>query len=315
LIGNDTVLDFCSVSMQEIIQVLKETLKSSKNMKFQVVNPDIARGKYAGERLHIDDIDMMYRPLRSWVDLAGLLMCRMRVPKAIDEYRIEIEFERLSSNQSFHLSDNGREKYGADSPFAVINKSEEPAFLWAYTNALKAVGIINRDRVLDIGINDGDEFMTMRDMLGAKVFESKSFVGIDYCSSAIEIAKQRLSTDNVDMICVDIAQIESLELGKFDLIVSIGTLQSRSIEMKPLVMSLVQNYLSEDGAIIFGFPSSRWIDGELIYGAKAPNYGYPELSLVIKDIYWIKKYLQQHKFRVTITGREYLFLTATKIGV
>jgi len=47
---------------------------------------------------------------------------------------------------------------------------------------------------------------------------------------------------------------------------------------------------------------------------RAPNYPYPEMSLLIKDIYWIKKYLQQHKFRVTITGKEYLFVTATKIG-
>ncbi|MGE4473070.1 MAG: methyltransferase, partial [Sulfuricurvum sp.] len=32
-----------------------------------------------------------------------------------------------------------------------------------------------------------------------------------------------------------------------------------------------------------------------------------------KDIYYCKKYLQQKKFRVTLTGKDYLFLTATKI--
>ena len=34
-----------------------------------------------------------------------------------------------------------------------------------------------------------------------------------------------------------------------------------------------------------------------------------------KDIYYAKKYLQQKKFRVTITGKDYLFLRARKIGI
>ncbi len=29
-------------------------------------------------------------------------------------------------------------------------------------------------------------------------------------------------------------------------------------------MSLVQNYLEKDAAIILGFPNSRWINGEMI---------------------------------------------------
>ncbi len=78
-------------------------------------------------------------------------------------------------------------------------------------------------------------------------------------------------------------------------------------------MSLVQNHLMYNGAVILGFPNSRWIDTELIYGAKAPNYSYSEMSLVFNDVIFCKKYLQQKKFRVTLTGREYIFLTATKI--
>ena len=80
-------------------------------------------------------------------------------------------------------------------------------------------------------------------------------------------------------------------------------------------MSLVQKYLTPNGAFILGFPNSRWIDNELIYGAKAPNYPYSEMSLLFNDVIFAKKYLQQKKFRVTITGREYIFLTATKIGL
>ncbi|MFA6630197.1 MAG: methyltransferase, partial [Sulfuricurvum sp.] len=104
-----------------------------------------------------------------------------------------------------------------------------------------------------------------------------------------------------------------LNLGRFDLIITIGTLQSSTLEFKSLFASLVQEYLSKEGAIILGFPNCRWMGGEMIYGAKAPNYPYSEMSILIKDIYYCKKYLQQKKFRVTLTGKDYLFLTATKI--
>jgi hypothetical protein len=79
-------------------------------------------------------------------------------------------------------------------------------------------------------------------------------------------------------------------------------------------MDLVQNYLEKDSAIILGFPNSRWIAGEMVYGAKAPNYAMSEMSLLFNDVMFCKKYLQQKKYRVTITGKHYLFLTATKIG-
>jgi hypothetical protein len=84
--------------------------------------------------------------------------------------------------------------------------------------------------------------------------------------------------------------------------------------MKPLIMELVQRHLTSSGALLLGWPNARWIDGELLYGATPPNYPFSELSLVIKDLFWIKKYLQQHRFRVVITGREYLFLEGTPIG-
>ncbi len=136
--------------------------------------------------------------------------------------------------------------------------------------------------------------------------------GIDHSISAIEFAKKRFG--NAKFYAHDINKLDELSLERFDLIISIGTLQSPSINYKPFLMDLVQNYLTENGALILGFPNSRWIDHELIYGAVAPNYNYSEMSLLFNDVIFAKKYLQQKKFRVTITGREYIFLTATKIG-
>ena len=47
---------------------------------------------------------------------------------------------------------------------------------------------------------------------------------------------------------------------------------------------LIQNYLEDKGSIILGFPNCRWINGEMIYGAKAANYSYSEQSVLYKDV-------------------------------
>jgi hypothetical protein len=78
-------------------------------------------------------------------------------------------------------------------------------------------------------------------------------------------------------------------------------------------MDVVQNRLKRDGAMILGFPNCRWIDGEMIYGAMMKNYSFSEMSNLYKDVNFAKKYLQQKKFRVTITGKDYIFVTATSI--
>ena len=53
-------------------------------------------------------------------------------------------------------------------------------------------------------------------------------------------------------------------------------------------MDLIQNHLEDKGSIILGFPNCRWINGEVIYGAKAPNYSYSEQSILYKDVYFCR---------------------------
>lgn len=315
---NQVLFDFTQSSMQEIITIAKQELAKIEDsciFEFEVLNPDIGIGLYAGEVVDIDGKIYIHHSLKAWSSLAELLGSRILIPIANSKQTIIIRYQKLKTIDSFHQNHTKEmtEKYGKSSIFARINKLEEPTFIWAYHKALKSVKIENRKYILDLGINRADEFIAIKKYLSRDIFEGITFTGIDYSASAIEYAKQSLPYPNINLICHDINKLNSLDLGKYDLIISIGTLQSPGIETKPLIMSLIQKYLTKDGAIIFGFPNSRWIDGELIYGAKAPNYPYPEMSLVIKDIYWIKKYLQQHKFRVTVTGREYLFLTATRI--
>jgi len=215
--------------------------------------------------------------------------------------------------QSFHQDKGlGKEKYGNNSSFSLINKNEEPSFIHSYTQALFNVNIKAKKNILNLGVNRGDEFEVIKNILTKEEFEKLNLVGVDYSASAITLAKQRFAK-NAIFYTHDINDLDKLALEKTDLLISIGTLQSSSINFKLLFMSLVQNYLKKDGSIILGFPNCRWIGGEMIYGAKAKNYSFSELSVLHKDIYFCKKYLQQKKYRVTITGKNYLFLTATKI--
>lgn len=304
---------FTTEPMTDILSWAHDTLKESETITFEVLNPDFGRGHYAGESITIDGTNYLYRSYKAWSDLGELLFCRMLTPKSVSEHTVQIAYEKLDLDDSFHHSEAKEEKYGATSRFAAIHKNEEPAFLSPYLRALRSVKVREKKRILNLGINTGDEFDLIRQSLPYEEYMDLSLIGIDHSESAISVAKERFSEGNATFYVHDINEIASLGLGKFDLIITIGTLQSSGIEFKPFFMKLVQEYLTPEGAMIIGFPNCRWMGGEMIYGAKAPNYPYSEMSILVKDIYYCKKYLQQKKFRVTLTGRDYLFLTGTKL--
>ena len=295
-----------------ITKTLSEQLADRSEVQFEVLNPDLCSGSYAGTAVTLKGKTYLYRSLRSWLDLAADLHCRILTPVSATEETIILRFQKLKAH-SFHQENpqERSEKYGADSRFSSISKNEEPAFLSAYLHALDIAGISTRKRVLNLGVNRGDEFALIRELLGETAFGAIEFVGIDHSKSAIEEAKSRFNTPNMHFYCHDINALDELDLGRFDLIITVGTLQSPGINYKPFLMELVQNYLSVEGAIILGFPNSRWIDGEMVYGAKMRNYRESDLSLLLADIDYAKRYLQQKKFALRISGKEYLFLTAT----
>ena len=307
---------FTTQTMQEILPILQKELETEESISFSVFNPDLAEG-YAGNEIAIDNETYIYRSLKSWMDLAELLHCQMHVPKESKYPFITLTFKKLQSDNSFHLDTRSdkEEKYGVTSSFFTIHKMEEPAFLYYYQQALSNVNIKNRTRILNLGVNRGDEFEVIKNRLDINKYENIQFVGVDHSKTAIEYAEGLFEENNVTFYTEDINNLDSLNLDKFDLLISIGTLQSPSINFKPFFMNLVQNYLEKDSAIILGFPNSRWLGGEMVYGAKAPNYAMSEMSLLFNDVIFCKKYLQQKKYRVTITGKHYLFLTATKIGL
>lgn len=304
---------FTTESMTEIfvwVESMVAVTSAGDIIEFLIQNPD---DDYETHRVE----SPTHHSWRALGDLAILNSCRMMTPHRVESGEVIVRLQRLDIHNSFHDDTIGdpREKYGVDSPFATLGKIHEPAFYYYYREALKKSKIEKRATLLNLGINSGYELGVIRDMLPRELFQKMKLTGIDYSASAINQAKLDFPHSNVSLLCHDVNWLHQLNLGRYDLIISIGTLQSPNIDFKLLFMSLIQKYLTPTGAVILGFPNCRWIDGEMIYGAKAPNYSYSEMSLLIKDIYFCKKYLQQHKFRVTITGKEYLFLTATKIGV
>jgi len=236
----------------------------------------------------------------------------MLTPVVIDDDFILVKLQKLQS-ESFHSVDASKEeKYGTESIFACIYKNEEFSFLHAYMQALHNVNLPTRKRILNLGINSGDEFEVIKKV--SEDFSTHELVGIDYCHSAIQHARQKFQNDsNITLYAHDINELTSLELGRFDLLISIGTLQSTTLSFQKVLMDMVQNHLHKEGSLILGFPNCRWIDGEMIYGANMRNYSFSEMSNLYKDVNFAKKYLQQKKFRVTITGKDYIFVTATSI--
>jgi len=305
------MMTFSAQTMQTILPTLENILLTQDSLSFHVLNPDTSDA-YAGTHIEFASKTYIYRSYKAWSNLAELLHCKMLTPEKTETHLVKLTFTKLKTD-SFHTDSKDNEKYGTDSHFAQIHKMEEPAFFYYYQQALNNVRIEKRMDILNLGVNRADEFEVIRNSLDTETYKRLKLTGIDHSKTAIAYAERLFKEENVTFHTTDINDIDSLKLGQFDLLISIGTLQSPSINFKPFFMKLVQEYLKKDSSIILGFPNSRWIGGEMVYGAKAPNYAMSEMSLVLNDIIFCKKYLQQKKYRVTITGKHYLFLTATKI--
>jgi len=307
---------FTTQTMLEIITTLQEKLQLMEvhdTLEFEVFNPDLVHTLYSGTLYTLEDETYIYRSYKSWFELAQLLYCKMLTPKEHSTSTVLIRFIKLDKDASFHkVILDKEEKYGESSIFNEIHKNEESSFIYYYTQALKNVKLDSRVKILNLGVNSGDEFDAIIAL--SQNFHNLELVGIDYTQSAIEAAKKKFQDyANISFYTHNINDLESLALGEFDLIISIGTLQSTNLSFNEVLMNIVQKHLKRDGALILGFPNCRWIDGEMIYGARVKNYPFSEMGLLYKDVIFAKKYMQQKKFRVTITGKDYIFLTATSI--
>ena len=285
-------------------------------VRIEVPDPDLGRGHYPGERVGPGE-GLVHRPLRSWCDLADGLSCRLLTPRAVDGTHVALTFERLGPEASWHAGGEEteealepRERYGTDSEFARVRKLEDAGFLLPWLEALGRIHLPPGARVLDLGVNRGDELEAFAWLEGAP---DVTFVGVDHGASALAEARARFPDARHRFVLADLNALPP-DLGRFSLVVSVGTLQSSGVDDHALLRRLVQQHLEPGATLLLGFPNSRFRDGEVVYGARVRNLREPDLSLLVKDLSFYRRYLHQHGFRTFLGGKYDLLLTAVRGG-
>jgi SAM-dependent methyltransferase len=293
---------FRGESMLEILAFVEGALARGDALGFCVLDPDLGRGLYAGEALEHAGERHVHRPLRVWLDLAERLGLRLRTPRALPGGLLELGFERLDVRKRWQDGHDARERYGAASGYARIAKLEDPGFVIDLTEAVQRARLGPAPRVLDLGVNTGDELAVI-----ARLAPDLQVVGIDHSGSALAVARRAYPTQR--FLEADLGALATLDLGVFDLVISLNTLQSPGVDDRALLRRVVQHHLAPAGAVILGLPNVRYIDGEASYGARMKNFRQPELGLLIKDVFFYRKYLQQHGRQVFVTGKHTVLVT------
>jgi SAM-dependent methyltransferase len=302
---------FSDEPLLEIIGFITIALEQgASSVCVRVLDPDHGRGRHAGERVELEGRAYRHRPLRVWVDLADRLHLRLSTPRPMDGVFIELCFEPLDERARWEGEAGGdpTEKYGSQSGYARISKLEDPNLLLDMADALERVRLPDAPRILDLGINRGDEFALLFALRPEWATQAR-FVGIDHSSSALAVARARFPGENFEFIEADLNAITALELGRFDLVVSLGTLHSPGVDDRSVLRSIVKRWLGPSGGVILGVPNCRYLDGEQLFGARTKNFRQPELGLLIKTVAHWKKYLQQHRRKVYVTGKHHVLVT------
>lgn len=271
---------------------------------FTAPDPDRA-GLYEGEPTPAG----RHRSLAGWVMLAEELGAVLLTPRPAGPGRVLLGLRRLDRHASWQTggaASGDPEKYGAASAFARIRKFEEPPFLHAFTRAIDFVDPAPGARILALGCNRGDELDALRRL---RPDHRLDCVGVDHAASAIEQAR-RLHP-GMRFIAADLNRLDAPPLaavGRFDLILALNVLHSPSVDGKAILQRLVAAHLTPAGAVIVGLPNVRYVDHTLSHGARVKGFSHPELSVLVRDAAYYRRYLARHRFRVMITGRHTLLV-------
>ncbi|MBJ6761492.1 class I SAM-dependent methyltransferase [Myxococcaceae bacterium JPH2] len=296
-----------------VVRHIREALaRGEPRVCIEVADPDLGRGEYPGARVGPEGT-LVHRSFRSWCDLAEGLSCRLLTPRSVDATHIALTFEPLGAEASWHGAASSestprQERYGAGSAFSALRKFEDAGFLLPWLEALGRLRLPPGARVLDLGVNRGDELETFAWFEG---LQDVAFVGVDHSATALAEARARFPDARHSFHVADLNALPP-DLGRFHLVVSVGTLQSPGVEDHALLRKLVQEHLEPAAALVLGFPNSRFREGEVVYGARVRNLREPDLSLVVKDLSFYRRYLHQHGFRTFLGGKYDLLLTAVR---
>lgn len=285
---------FTTEPLAEILPRLRHALAAAGRVSFEVPDPDLGLGLYAGELTPAG----RYRPLGCWVDLADLLGAHLLLPERVGGELVRLT---LVQAQVRPIPDS----YDALSEWQRIQKLEDPTTLHALIEALRRVDPPHGGRVLALGVNSGQELGAL-----ALAFPERAFdiVGLDISASALALAARQFP--HATFTELDAMTLPRPELGQFDLVLSLSLLQSPSIRQDVLLKALVRHHLTPTGGLILGYPNARYRDGYLSYGARLRNFERPDLSLLCADVTEARRGLHKYGYKVFVTGKYEVLVTA-----
>ena len=212
---------------------------SQREIEIEVLSPELAREAYPGQEVEADGQLCRHRSYRLWMEAALELNLEFLTPRFSVHPFVCLRFRPLCAmpptlSLASAAADNDR--YGPESSFYRLQKREEPRFLADYRLALDRVGAAQRKRVLDLGVHRGDELQELANEARKRNNDDprQEVIGIDYSEQALQAARERYADLNYQFVCADLAKWDQLDLAPFDLIISIGTLQSRSFSGKQI---------------------------------------------------------------------------------
>lgn len=279
---------------------------AGETLWFEAPDPDRA-GLYEGEPTPFG----RHRSLAGWVMLAEELGACLLSPRPAGEGRVLLGLRRLDRGASWQTRaapSGDPEKYGVDSGFARVRKFEEPPFLFAFARALDFVDPPTGARVLALGCNRGDELAALTRLRPDHRFDLH---GVDHAASAV--AQARREHPQMRFYTADLARFEEpplADLGRFDLVLALNVLHSPSLDGKAILQRVVAEHLTPAGSVIVGLPNVRYVDHTLNHGARVKGFTHPELSVLVRDAAYYRRYLARHRFRVMITGRHTVLVCA-----
>ncbi|GMA14017.1 class I SAM-dependent methyltransferase [Deinococcus metallilatus] len=289
-------LHFTHEPLSVILPAVRAALTEAGEVNFTVPDPDAGLGLYAGETT----AQGIHRPWQTWADLADLLGAHLLTPERVGEGRVRV---RLRTYKDAPAPD--ADGYGAAGAWVRVDKLEDPVFLFTLVEALRRVNPPAGGRVLALGVNAGRELDAL-----ALAFPNRTFevVGVDLDETALAAARAR--HPHASFRVLDVTTLPAPDLGRFDLVLALSLLQSPSIRQDVLLRALRRDHLTPTGGLILGFPNARYRDGFLSYGARLRNFARPDLSLLTADVTAAHRGLQKHGFKVFVTGKYEVLVTA-----
>ena len=299
---------FTIESLPIVVQLITEELKSvsGASVRFKAPHPKVGEGLFDGEEVTLSGERCVYRSLKTWVSLADELKCTLNVcPSPTDDSFITFSLSPWirSSWHKTSAPSGHPEKYGVESEYARLHKFEEPSLWFSLKRALNFLRLSASVRILCLGSNRGDECEAVGSLLDEEGVEFE-IVGVDHASSAIKLAQRRFVGDpRFKMYLGDLRALEGLALGRFDVLLSINTLQSPQLDGHTLLRRLIAEHLSPVGGLIIGLPQCRYVGTALSFGARGHAPLTPESASIYKEVAFYRRYLYQHKFTVAVTGK------------